>query len=64
MISNFLKKFLSRRAFCLFFFPFSFFFGETRTICNLTLLLKLHNQNRSKAPVSQLVNAEVSSGKV
>ena len=26
----------------------SVFFGETRTICNLTLLLKLHNQNRKR----------------
>ena len=27
---------------------FSAFFCETRSICNLTLLLKLHNQNKKR----------------
>ena len=30
------------------FFLVFFSFGETKTICNPTLLLKLHNQNRKR----------------
>ena len=33
------------------FFLFFFFFGEMKTVCNLTLLLKLHNQNRKRGHV-------------